>query len=45
MKRKTAEKYLYLTHLHIRILIIFTNECINYFFEGGRGGRVHDLSS
>ena len=43
-KRKTAEKDLYITHLY-RILIFFTNdECLNCFFEGGRGGRVHDLS-
>ena len=44
MKIKTAEKYLYLTHLY-RILIFFTNEFFNRFFEGGRRGRVHDLSS
>ena len=43
-KRKTAEKDLYLTRLY-KILIFVRNERLNCFFEGGRGGRVHDLSS
>ena len=43
MKRKTTEKYLYLTHLY-RITIFLTNECLNCFFEGGRGGREDEFT-